>query len=77
MAQSKKMYEYQTGDFVSHVAIPKTIGILCERESPHQDTYIWSIWWLKHPDIDEFGQSSFITETYIKPFKPWPGFYKK
>lgn len=67
--------QFETGDFVSHVGFPKTLGILCEAVADYKGSAVWSVWWLKHPDIDHFGQSSFVTETYIRHFKPWPGFY--
>lgn len=67
----------QTGDTVSHCAIPKTVGVLLQREvSTGLGGYVWSVWWLRHPDIEEFGQHAYVGEKWIRHFKPWPGFYK-
>jgi len=67
----------KSGDFISHISLPKTVGILLEREaSISLGGYLWSVWWIKHPDIEEFGQFTYTGEKWLKPFKPWPGFYK-
>mgnify|MGYP006271899469 CR=1 FL=1 len=64
----------EPGDFISHVNIPKTLGIAYEKHLI--ENYIfWDVHWIMHPDIDMFGSQAVMNSKYIRRFKPWRGFY--
>ena len=64
----------EVGDLVSHVALPKTLGIAYEKHSIEQYTFV-EVFWLHHPDVEQYGNHSVMHDKYIRPFKPWRGFY--
>lgn len=74
------IHQYEAGDLVSHVTYRKTVGILVKPSESDCDTTLpdtlWDIYWLQHPDVEQYGNWATIVDKWIRPFKPWPGFYE-
>ena len=70
------MFDIQIGDFVSHIYENKTMGVVYETYTLY-GLQIFEVFWIKHPDIAEYGHHSSLNGKALKKFKPWPGFYKK
>ncbi len=62
---------FELGDFVFHTHIQKTLGIPFEVFYTG-DTLFYEVFWVVHPDNEEFGeQTTTITSSkYLRKFKP-------
>ncbi len=71
-----KLHTIEIGDLVSHCGIPKTLGVAYEQVDCPSSAF-YAVHWIVHPDIDMYGDYGIIDIKWLRPFKPWRGFYKR
>jgi len=73
-------FNFKAGDLVSHNGFRKTIGFLVEKLYVGKKKRImWEVFWLHHPLLNEPEEYRWqvLDHQWLRPFKPWPGFYNK